>query len=84
MKSYVTIYIDDKPVTNTLIDLGEDINVMDKDLFTTLGLHRLRYTPTMLELEDRSHVKPKGVLEDVEIIVDSWRYPIDFLILQTK
>lgn len=80
----ITIYIDDQPITNTLIDLGATINIMTMDLFTTLGLHELRHTPTVLELADRSHVRPKEVLEDVVIIVASWRYPTDFLILQTK
>lgn len=77
----INIYIDDKSITNKLIDLGVVINVMTKEIFTTLGLHGLINTPTMLELADRSHVKPKGVLEDVLITVDSWRYPTDFLIL---
>jgi len=74
----VTIYIDDKPITNTLIDLGAAINVMTKELFITLGLHRIRNTPTMLELADRSCAKPKGMLEDIVITIDSWRYPIDY------
>ena len=80
----VIVYIGDKPITNTLIDLGEAINVMTKEIFTTLGLQRLRHTPTVLELADRSHVKPEGVLEDVVVTVDSWKYLVGFLILQTK
>lgn len=80
----VTFYIDDQPITNTLIDLGAIINVMTKDLFTTLGLHGLKHTPTVLELAYRSHVKLEGVLEDIVITVASWRYPADFIILQTK
>jgi len=54
----LTVYINDQPITNTLIDLRATINAMKKDLFTTLGLHELRHTPTVLELVDRSHVKP--------------------------
>ena len=38
----------------------------------------------MLELEDRSHVKPEGMIEDVVINVASWNYSDDFLILETK
>lgn len=80
----VTIYINDQPITNTLINLGAAINVMEKDLFTTLGLHVLRHTLTILELVDKSHVKLEGVLEYIVITIASWRYPTDFLILQSK
>lgn len=79
-----TIYINDHPITNTLIDLGATINVMTKDLFTTLGLQGLRHTPIVLELVDKSRVKPEGVLEDIVITIASWRYLTDFLILQPK
>lgn len=46
----IIVYINDQPITNTLIDIGATINVMRKDLLTTLGLQGLRHTPTVLEL----------------------------------
>lgn len=53
----VTVYIDEMPIPNTLIDLEATINVMNKEDFTTLGLHRLRQTPRVLELVDKSCAK---------------------------
>lgn len=79
----VTIYINDQPMANALIDLGASINLMTKDLFIALGLQGLRHTPTMLELADRSRVKFEGMLEDVVITIASWRYLADFLILHS-
>lgn len=38
----------------------------------------------MLELADRSRVKPKGVLDDEVVILDSWEYPVDFFIIHPK
>lgn len=38
----------------------------------------------MLELVDRSTVKPVGKFEDITISVDSWHYRVDFLVLQTQ
>ena len=38
----------------------------------------------MLELVDRSKVKPKGVLDEEALILDSWEYPVDFFILHPK
>jgi hypothetical protein len=44
----------------------------------------LRNTQTVLQLADRSIVKPEYMLEDIIISIDSWEYPTDFLVLQIK
>ena len=44
----------------------------------------MRDTPTFLQLQDRSIVKPEGMLEDIIISIDSWEYHTDFLVLQPK
>ena len=49
-----------------------------------LGLTNLRPNPTVLELEYRSTIKPKGIMDDLVISVDSWEYPASFLVLQPK
>ena len=74
----VTVHTNNQPIANTLIDLGATINVMNKDLFISLGLHGLGPTSTVLELADRSHVKLEGMIEHVVIIVASWNYPANF------
>ena len=49
-----------------------------------LRLTNLRPTPTILELADRSIIKPKGILDDLIILVDSWEYPAELLVLEPK
>ena len=71
-------------ITNVLVNLGEAINVMTIETIRKLGLTNLRPTPTVLELADRSTIKPEGILDDLVISVDSWEYPADFLVLQPK
>ena len=71
-------------IPNVLVDLGAAINVMTIETVRKLGLTNLRPSPTILELADRSTIKPKGILDDLVISVDSWEYPTDFLILQPK
>ena len=56
----VTTFINGYPINNTLIDLGAAINVMTMDTLSHIGSFDLLPTPTMLELVDRSKVKPKG------------------------
>jgi hypothetical protein len=81
----VNVHINNILIQNTLIDLGAAINVMTKDTMLRLNLQgSLRNTSTMLQLADRSTVNPEGMLEDIMISIDSWEYPTDFLVLQTK
>lgn len=68
----VTTFINSYPIKNTLIDLGATINVITMETLSHIGSFDLLPTPTMLELADRSKVKPEGVLEDIVISLDSW------------
>jgi hypothetical protein len=77
----VDVHINNICIPNTLIDLGVSINVMTKETIQKLKLTNLRQTPIVLQLVDRSIIQPKGILEDVVIFVDSWEYPIDFMVL---
>ena len=50
----------------------------------SLNIYNIKPTPTILELVDRSKVKLEGVIDDVIVSIDSWEYPVDFIILQPK
>ena len=80
----VTICINKFSIPNTLIDLGAAINVMKMETLCSLNIYNIRRTSTILELADRSKVKPEGVVDDVIVSIDSWEYPVDFIILQPK
>ena len=49
-----------------------------------LQLENLKPTPVLLELDDRSKVKPIGVLDDVIVTLASWEFLIDFMVIQPK
>lgn len=57
---------------------------MSKQTMDQLKLSNRQYTPTSLQLVDRSVIKPDGILENVSISLYSWEYPIDFMILTPK
>ena len=72
-------------IPHTLIDLRAAINVMTKDTMLKLNLQgSLMKTTTMLHLAYCSTVTPEGIVEDVMVSIDSWEYPVDFLVLQPK
>ena len=68
----VNLHINGIEIPNTLNDLGVAINIMIKQVKDTLTLPSLQYTPTSLQLADRSVIKLHGVLEDVCVSLDSW------------
>eukprot|EP00253_Pinus_taeda_P020244 PITA_20244 len=80
----VTTIINNIHIPNTLIDLGAAINVMSLETMKTLQLTNLQHTTIVLELPDGSKVIPEGILEDIIVSLDSWEYPVDFLVLQPK
>jgi hypothetical protein len=80
----VTITINNFSISKTLIDLGAAINVITLETMRHLNLQNLRPTTTVLELADRSKVVPEDILEDITVSLDSWEYPVDFLVLQPK
>ena len=79
----VTVQIGNTQIPNVLVYLGVTINVMAIEIVRKLGLTNLRTTPTVLELADRSTIKPKGILDDLIILVDSWEYAANFLVFTT-
>eukprot|EP00253_Pinus_taeda_P006126 PITA_06126 len=81
----VDVHINGTIIPHTLIDLGATINDMTRDTMLKLNLQSsLRKTSTVLQLEDRSTVTLEGIVEDVLVSVDSWEYPVAFLVLQQK
>eukprot|EP00253_Pinus_taeda_P003111 PITA_03111 len=81
----VDVHINGTIIPDTFIDLRVAINLMTRDTMLKLNLQSsLRKTSTVLQLVDRSTVNPEGIVEDVFVSVDSWEYPVDFLVLQPK
>ena len=63
----VTAYINNIHIPNRLIDQDATINIMTINTMKELQLSNLRPTQTILELEDRSKLKPEGIIDDVMV-----------------
>ncbi|GKA90870.1 DNA-directed DNA polymerase [Tanacetum coccineum] len=68
-------------IDNALADLGASISLMPYMMYKKLGLGEPKATRMSLELADRSIQYPRGIIENVLIIVDKFVLPIDFVIL---
>jgi hypothetical protein len=81
----VTIKIGQTFISHVLFDLGVAINIIPIETTQLLQLRmEVQPTPIVLELANHSTIKPKGVIDDLVISVDSWEYLADFFILQPK
>ena len=80
----VNIQIYGQTFSNALVDLGAAINILTTTTCQKLGITSVEPTSTLLELADRSVVRPEGTLHDVMVSIDSWEYPTDFLIINPK
>jgi hypothetical protein len=79
------VTINNVSIGNTLVELGVVINIMTINIVELLQLSQfLRPTPTVLELADRTTIKPAGVLNDILVTLDSWEYPVNFMIIHSK
>jgi hypothetical protein len=82
--SIVNFHINNTPIPNTFIELGDTINFMIKKKMENLQFSNPWSTPIVLQLVGRSTVKPESLVDDVIFYVESWVYPIEFMILQLK
>ena len=80
----VTVQIYGQTLSNALVDLGVAIDILTTITCQKLGITSVEPTSTLLELADRSVVRPEGMLHDVMVSVDSWEYPTDFLVINPK
>jgi len=80
----VTVKINGQTFSNALVDLGAIINILTTTPCQKLSITSVQPTSTLLELDDRSVVRPEGTLHDVMVSIDSWEHPVEFLIINPK
>ncbi|GJR91871.1 reverse transcriptase domain-containing protein [Tanacetum coccineum] len=64
-----------------LADLGASINLMPLSIWRKLSLPELTPTQMILELADRSTIRPTGIAEDVFVRVGKFHFLADFVVI---
>ena len=81
----VTVIVNNISIENTLINLGSSINMMTIAVLEFLYLGQfLQPTSSILELAHHTTVKPARVLDDIIVSMDSWEYPVEFMVIESK
>ncbi|XP_021986743.1 uncharacterized protein LOC110883245 [Helianthus annuus] len=72
------------PVSNTLANPGDSINLMPASMFNQLGLGKPHPTKMSIQLADRSVKYPQAVIENLLVKVGEFVFPTDFVILEME
>ena len=65
----VTVKINGQTFSNALVDLGVAIDILTTTTCQKLGITLVEPTSTLLELADRSVVRPESTLHDVMVLL---------------
>ncbi|XP_074302841.1 uncharacterized protein LOC141636251 [Silene latifolia] len=76
--------IENTKIQKAMLDLGASINVIPYSLYESMKLGPLHATSVVIQLADRSNVYPKGIVEDVLVLVDNLIFPADFYVLDME
>ncbi|GJX51976.1 hypothetical protein Tco_0280345 [Tanacetum coccineum] len=66
---------------DALVDLGASVSVMPFSTYLNLGLGKLAHTKLTVELADKTVKYPKGIAENVLVVISKFVFPVDFVIL---
>ncbi|KAL0437592.1 UNVERIFIED_CONTAM: hypothetical protein Sradi_0467100 [Sesamum radiatum] len=73
--------IGDKRIERAMLDLGASINVMPYPVHQALNLST-QDTNVIIQLADRSYVRPMSLVEDVLVKVNDLLFSVDFYVLK--
>ena len=60
------------------------MNLFPYLVYLQLGLGELKPSSMKLQLADRSEKRPRGIIEDVLMMVDKFYFPMDFIMIDTE
>ncbi|GKC63822.1 putative ribonuclease H-like domain-containing protein [Tanacetum coccineum] len=64
-----------------MADLGASANIMPRSMFKHLKLTNLKKTDMLVEMVDMTKKAPIGIVENVLVKINKFRFPSDFLII---
>jgi hypothetical protein len=80
----ITCMIGVSQIERALLDLGASVNLLPYSFYLQLGVGELKPTSMTLQLADRSMKIPWGIVKDVQIKVDKFYFPVNFIVLDTE
>ena len=76
--------IDDTADHRALLYLGSSVSLLPYSIYEQFRLGDLQPTSLTLQLADRSVKVARGIIEDILVKVDTYCYPIDFIVFDME
>ncbi|XP_070035127.1 uncharacterized protein [Nicotiana tomentosiformis] len=75
-----------KKFDKALCDSGASINLMPLSVFRKLDgeLGVIKSIPVSLQLDEKTTILPKGIIEDILVRVDKFVFPVNFIVVDMK
>ena len=80
----ILVTIGETHIQKTLLDLGASVYSLPYSVYKQFGLGELKPTNITFSLANLSIKKLRGIMEDVLVQVDTFYYPIDFVVLDIE
>lgn len=71
-------------IVKALVDLGSSINLFLLSVIRRLGNIEVKHTNIKLQLADKSITRPSGIAKDVLVKLNTFVFPIDFVVLDIE
>ncbi|CAN6483516.1 unnamed protein product [Victoria cruziana] len=71
-------------VERAFLDLRASVNILPGFFYDVFGLEGLRPTSMTIQMADRSVKAPRGVFADVLLKIESFIFPVDFVVLDME
>jgi len=80
----ILIIIGNHNIHWALLDLGVSVNLLPFTVYRILGLRKLKYITTILQLADCSTRFHRGIIEDIFIKVVKFIFVVNFIVLEIE
>ncbi|XP_076948539.1 uncharacterized protein LOC143620830 [Bidens hawaiensis] len=77
----IPIQVGDFKMTRALLDLGAGVSIIPRSLYDQYDFGPLRKVDTTVVLADPTLKLPRGIVTIVNVMIEDFYYPIDFLVL---
>jgi hypothetical protein len=78
----VNVQIENYDMNNIVLDLGSDVNVIQRKTWNIMGHLNLIWSPIQLRLVNQHKTIPIGILTGVSVSIDGVRSLVDFKVIK--
>ena len=80
----IEVKIGEETDVKGILDLGADVNLMPSNIYQQLNLGGIKSVSKEISFADGSTKQIRGILEDQVVLIDEYKIPVDFLVIDVE